>query len=101
VGGEFDVLNRPQSENTGTQEHELKEGETEIGFYEGEAITLEDVLKEQVLLATPVKSLCKEECKGLCPHCGRNRNEEECRCEAEFEDPRWAALGEIRKKLEN
>ena len=101
VGAEFDVLNRPQSENTGADEHELKEGETEIGFYQGEAITLEDVLKEQILLAVPLKSLCREDCKGLCPQCGRNRNNEECQCEAEFEDPRWAALGEIRKKLEN
>jgi uncharacterized protein len=100
VNGDFDVLQRPQAENQGADEHEISEGETEIGFYEGDSIALEDVLKEQVLLAMPAKTLCQEECKGLCPHCGRNRNKEECQCETEFHDPRWAALGDLRKKLQ-
>jgi len=47
-------------------------GETEIGYYQGEGLLLEDVLKEQLLLALPVKLLCRANCKGLCPHCGRN-----------------------------
>lgn len=101
VEADFDVLQRPQSENTGEDEHEIHEGDTEIGFYEGEAITLEDVLKEQVILALPAKTLCSDECKGLCPQCGHNRNTEDCHCEVEFKDPRWAALGDIRKKLQN
>ncbi len=101
IGGDFDVLQRPQEENTGADEREIKEGETEIGFYEGDSITLEDVLKEQVLLGMPAKTLCQEDCKGLCPHCGRNQNKEQCQCETEFHDPRWAALGDIRKKLHN
>ncbi|MEO8726182.1 MAG: DUF177 domain-containing protein [Acidobacteriaceae bacterium] len=101
IGGDFEVLQRPQAENTGADEHEIKQGETEIGFYEGDSILLEDVLKEQVLLAMPAKTLCRENCKGLCPECGRNRNKEQCQCVTEFRDPRWAALGEIRKKLQN
>jgi uncharacterized protein len=101
IGGDFEVLQRPQEENTGADEREIKEGETEIGFYEGDSILLEDVLKEQVLLAMPAKTLCRENCKGLCPQCGRNRNKEQCQCVTEFQDPRWAALGDIRKKLQN
>ena len=101
IEADFDVLQRPQTENVGAEEHEIHEGETEIGFYEGDAIVLEDVLKEQILLAMPAKTLCAESCKGLCPRCGRNRNAEECQCEGGFPDPRWAALGEIRKKLQN
>jgi len=101
VEADFDVLQRPQSENTGADEYEIHEGDTEIGFYEGDAIVVEDVLKEQVLLAMPAKMLCTDECKGLCPQCGHNRNTEDCRCEVSFQDPRWAALGELRKKLQN
>ncbi|HEY0564211.1 MAG TPA: DUF177 domain-containing protein, partial [Terriglobales bacterium] len=79
----------------------IREGDTEIGFYEGDAITLEDVLKEQVLLSLPEKRLCREDCKGLCPQCGHDRNSEQCQCETGFKDPRWAALDEIRKKLQH
>jgi len=46
-----------------------------------------------------LKSLCREDCKGLCPHCGKNLNEIQCSCTDEVEDPRWSALKEIRDKL--
>lgn len=101
IGGHFDLLNRPQTENAGADEREISEAETEISFFAGDSIKLEDVLTEQVLLAAPVKVLCKEECMGLCPQCGRNRDSEACQCAPEFKDPRWAALEELRKKLEN
>jgi len=48
------------------------------------------VLLEQVLLAVPLKIVCKADCKGLCPSCGRNRNLETCDCAEKNEDPRWA-----------
>ena len=74
--------------------------EAEIGYYQGEGLLLEDLLREQVLLAVPLKVICREDCKGLCPHCGKNLNEEgACSCADELEDPRWAALKEIRSKL--
>jgi len=47
-----------------------------------------------------VKLLCRSDCKGLCPHCGRNLNVESCDCAASVTDPRWSALGDLRKKLE-
>jgi len=75
----------------------ISEAETEIGYYQGEGLLLEDVLREQVLLATPVRALCREDCKGLCPLCGRNLNVEQCHCEQHVSDPRWDALNEIRK----
>jgi uncharacterized protein len=61
---------------------------------------LEDVLKEQILLALPPKQLCKVDCKGLCPQCGKNLNLESCDCVITMPDPRWSALEDIRKKLE-
>ncbi len=60
---------------------------------------MQDVLREQVLLAVPLKAVCREECKGICPQCGRNRNQESCQCAPELPDPRWDALKELKKDL--
>ena len=51
----------------------------------------EDV-RQMVLLAVPLKLLCREDCKGLCPHCGTNWNDGTCDCERETIDPRWQSL---------
>jgi uncharacterized protein len=55
-------------------------------------LQLEDVLREQVLLALPARTLCQPDCKGLCPVCGHNRNEVSCDCVSRQPDPRWAGL---------
>lgn len=96
----FDLLYRPQGVDTVGEEVAISQAETEIGYYRGEGLLLEDVLKEQILLALPVKAICAAECKGLCPHCGRNLNVESCDCVTTMPDPRWAPLEDIRKKLE-
>jgi len=101
VDRDFDLLYRPQGVDRKGEEVSISEAETEIGYYQGEGLLLEDVLREQVLLATPVKMVCREDCKGLCPICGRNLNQEPCDCEERPSDPRWEALGEIRKKLQS
>ncbi len=82
-------------------ESSISEAETEIGYYQGEGLLLEDALREQVLLATPVRALCREDCKGLCPQCGLNLNVEQCNCEQRPSDLRWDALSEIKKKLQS
>ncbi len=61
---------------------ELHEADLEIGFYDGAGVEINDVFWEQVALALPVKLLCKEECGGICPVCGGNRNRGECGCPA-------------------
>jgi uncharacterized protein len=101
VDREFDLLYRPQGVDRRGEEVSISEAETEIGYYQGEGLLLEDALREQILLATPVKMVCREDCKGLCPSCGRNLNQEQCECERRAGDPRWEALGDIRKKLQN
>jgi uncharacterized protein len=95
----FDLLYRPLGTDSGHQELSVTDAEAEIGYYEGEGLLLEDTLREQVLLSVPLKTLCREDCKGLCPHCGRDLNQGECSCTEQMEDPRWAALKEIRSKL--
>ena len=96
----FDLLYRPVGSDAGREELSVTTAEAEISYYQGEGLLLEDALREQVLLALPVKVICREDCKGLCPHCGKNLNLEQCSCAEPMEDPRWSALKEIRGKLE-
>ncbi len=100
VAEEFDLIYRPQGVDARGEEASISRAETEIGYYQGDGLLLEDVLREQILLALPAKQVCSESCRGLCPHCGRNLNIETCECAAVVSDPRWTALEDIRKKLE-
>jgi len=101
VARTFDLLYRPQGTDAGRAELSVTSAEAEVSYYQGEGLLLEDALREQVLLALPIKAICRENCKGLCPHCGRNLNAEQCSCAEPLEDPRWSALKDIRGKLEN
>jgi uncharacterized protein len=98
---DFDLLYRPLGTDAGNEELSVTVAEAEVGYYQGDGLVLEDVLREQVLLAVPLKVVCREDCKGLCPTCGKNRNTEPCSCAATLGDPRWSALKEIREKLEH
>ena len=94
--GSFDLFYRPMSFIAKEEEIEIDEGETEIGFYESGGLELEEILKEQVLLSLPMQRVCSEDCKGICPVCGRNRNETECDCHTVTEgDERWGALRKL------
>ena len=99
VSREFDLLYRPLGSDAGRDELSVTDAEAEIGYYEGEGLLLEDAVREQVLLALPLKMICREDCKGLCPQCGQNLNEGACSCTAPIQDLRWSALKEIRDKL--
>jgi uncharacterized protein len=96
----FDLLYRPLGSDAGREEVTVTQAEAEIGYYQGDGLLLEDVLREQVLLSVPLKVVCSEECKGLCPRCGRNLNNEGCDCAEPVPDPRWQALKDIKKSLE-
>ncbi|HLK66277.1 MAG TPA: DUF177 domain-containing protein [Bryobacteraceae bacterium] len=88
----FDLFYKPTSAIAREEEVEIDEGEAEMGFYEGDGLVLEDILREQVLLALPMQRVCRDDCKGICPACGRNRNESMCDCKIETTDDRWGAL---------
>ena len=53
---------------------------------------------DALLLAVPLKILCREECRGLCPHCGADLNLEECSCAVEQIDPKWIKLEKLRNQ---
>lgn len=99
VNCSFDLLYRPEEAVKSGDEVSISESETEIGFYSGEGMELGDSVREQVLLAFPVKVVCRTDCKGLCPRCGKNLNLESCGCSSQPEDPRWNALRDLRDKL--
>ena len=105
VEASFDLIFRPQEADLETSDRAISTSETEIGYYEGDGLLLEDVLREQILLALPAKTLCREDCQGLCPECGRNRNPDRnsdpCDCVTTYSDPRWASLSEIRSRIKS
>jgi uncharacterized protein len=101
VAKKFELLYRPQGSDAGKEALSVTTAEAEVGYYQGDSLLLEDVLREQVLLALPLKAICREDCKGLCPHCGRDLNQEQCNCTEPLDDPRWSALRNIREKLEH
>ena len=91
----FDLFYRPSEALAAVEEVAIDEGEAEMGFYVGLGMELEDVLREQILLSLPMQRVCSENCKGICPECGQNRNQIECHCQADAVDDRWAALKQI------
>jgi uncharacterized protein len=101
VTRDFELLYRPLGADAGRDELSVTDAEAEIGYYQGDGLLLEDVLREQVLLALPLKVTCGPDCKGLCPQCGKNLNQEQCSCSTAVEDPRWAALKEVRGRLDH
>ena len=80
------------SDYESTQAAELTEAEMSVSVFDGDAIDVDEIVKEQVLLAVPTRMLCREDCKGICPECGTDRNTGDCNCVANDIDPRWAAL---------
>ena len=79
------------------EEVELTAEELDVVPYDGEAVELEDTLREQLLLAFPIAPLCREACKGLCARCGKDLNEGPCECPPEPPaDDRWAALKNVK-----
>src|SRR6266566_3318319 len=97
VSRDFDLYYRPMQSISREEQVRLKLDDTEIAFFQGEGLFLTDVLAEQVLLAIPMKVICRSDCRGLCPHCGMNLNEGECRCRTQALDPRLAPLARLKQ----
>ena len=73
---EFELI--PKSSAASGSEHELGKGELDMEFYEGDELEPTDFIREQVLLALPMVPVHRDDCKGLCPVCGTDRNENDC-----------------------
>jgi uncharacterized protein len=81
------------------EEIELDLGDLEYQFFDGEVIDIDQLVAEQIFLALPFKTLCSEECQGICPGCGANRNQEDCRCENQNQRSPFAVLEAVKGKL--
>lgn len=101
VATDFDLTYVPASDYYSGEAAELQEEDLALSVFDGEAIDLDELVREQVLLAMPPRMLCTEECKGLCPVCGEDRNAQECSCETREIDPRWAGLASLRGDEKN
>jgi uncharacterized protein len=101
LAADFDLIFRPLGADADPPERSITASETEIGYYQKDSLLLEDVLREQVLLSLPVRTLCKPDCKGLCPRCGANRNLQPCSCDEGPSDPRWEALTDLHSRIKS
>jgi uncharacterized protein len=97
---EFDTSFIPQEvEAVKAENVELQAEDLILSAYEGDAVDLDELVREQILLALPSRHLCHEDCKGLCQKCGANLNDAPCSCEQVEVDPRWAALADLKKDV--
>ena len=71
------------------------EDEESRDYMEGYQLDVEALMQNEILVNWPVKILCKEDCKGVCPKCGQNRNTGDCGCDTFVPDPRMAAIKDI------
>lgn len=94
------LLFRPESSYV--MEPGMDEGDLEAAYwiYDTSDYDFSFVVADTLINALPIRPLCGEACKGLCPHCGQNLNEGSCQCETETIDPRWLALKESLKNEE-
>jgi uncharacterized protein len=101
VDAPFDILFLAASEDVEKKddedEAEVREDDLGVSYYRDDEIDLAEVIREQFYLALPMKPLCREDCKGLCPVCGANRNRETCTCQTEWVDPRMEPLKKLKQ----
>lgn len=102
VDREFDLRYLPhgaaEPESDDDEEAEVEEDDVAVTFYRDESIDLNELLREQFYLVLPMKPLHAEDCKGICPQCGTNRNLTPCDCHPQWEDPRLAGLKTLLKR---
>lgn len=99
VASHFDLVYLPSAGAARGGENEVDEAAVEVGYYEGSGLDLNDILREVVLLAVPMQLVCSEDCKGICPLCGQNRNQQDCGCHPESVDDRWSKLKAFRSEV--
>jgi uncharacterized protein len=92
----FYLRHNPDDAREAEDEVQLSDRDMVVAFYSGPRLDLGDVLREQLFLATPLKGLCRDECRGLCSVCGANRNSVACDCTPPADvDPRLSVLGQL------
>jgi uncharacterized protein len=92
VDASFDLRYEPRRTESSERETEVRDRDLSAAYYDDQQIDLGQLMSEQFHLFVPMKPLCVEACRGLCPQCGVNLNREACGCVRDWQDPRLAAL---------
>jgi uncharacterized protein len=92
----FEAIFVDAAYETDAKEVEVADAALDESIVEGGQVDLAEIAREQLLLALPIQTFCKEDCKGLCPQCGSNLNLIDCKCSGDDIDPRWAALKSLK-----
>ena len=82
------------SERVLSKETEVSE-EDDVILLESSVVDVADLALNNFITVSPMKYLCKEDCKGLCPHCGADKNQTNCGCEDKITDPRFDVLNNL------
>lgn len=82
-------------------EYQLEASDLGVLYLETGILDLEPLLMEQLQLNVPMRETCREDCKGLCPVCGGDRNIDDCECNRDGVDPRWGSLSDLKDQLDS
>jgi uncharacterized protein len=96
IDSTFDLRYLPVGTESVDRDREVSEDDLDASVYREDEIDLNELLREQFYLALPMKPLCRDDCAGLCPQCGTNRNTATCACAPQWEDPRLAPLKRLK-----
>ena len=91
----LDLQYWPEADREGQgpeEDQDVSTNDADTSYYRDDTLDLGELLREQFVLAMPMKPLCREGCLGLCPLCGADRNSTTCTCRVDWVDPRLAAL---------
>lgn len=77
------------------EEVRLTKDDLDVIFFDGETVEVDEIVREQILLAVPMRQLCQKGCRGLCPVCGQNLNLSQCTCEKKMKDSPFAILKKL------
>jgi uncharacterized protein len=88
----FDLFYTPEDAAGKSAETELQPRDLDFAVYQKDEIDLDELVREQLELSLPTRVLCREDCRGLCPQCGADLNQEQCQCQKPM-DPRSPGTG--------
>jgi uncharacterized protein len=92
---DFNFVLKPATEQP--EDVKLEGEDLALSFYQGDEVDLGALVREAMILSLPTRPLCREDCRGLCPRCGANRNCGECECRDEWIDPRLEILRTLKR----
>jgi len=98
IASEFFLTLVPEAVEFSAGDAEVKEEDATLFYVEEGQADLRKVAAEQIYLNLPLKLICSDDCRGLCPVCGANRNQTDCECKVDSVDPRLAPLRQFKSR---